>query len=221
MSFRKLCSHPRNLLSRLLHSSPTPNRASAHKVVPQNFQKRVSTRLASSSKSPADATHLFSEVSSGRRALSRGNPSRPFSPHRRSVRGVRTGDTRYGRGQEGKETATRGRQKGVAGVVGPGDLHRYPPASERRLCIYACFVGIACFLPITRAPFHGEPGRPPFLRPRARARFFLRVERVFRSDRRRRHGNALDIIREYLHTRATCIALRRPLTRAAMDFRPL
>lgn len=41
-------------------------------------------------------------------------------------------------------------QKGVAGLVEPGDLSRYPRASGRRLCIYACFAGIACFLPITR-----------------------------------------------------------------------
>lgn len=32
----------------------------------------------------------------------------------------------------------------------PGGSHSwYPRASERRLCIYACFAGIACFLPIT------------------------------------------------------------------------
>lgn len=35
---------------------------------------------------------------------------------------------------------------------------RYLPTSGRRLCIYACFATIACFLPITgaRRPFHGE-----------------------------------------------------------------
>lgn len=38
----------------------------------------------------------------------------------------------------------------MAGLVEPGDLSWYPRASGRRLCIYACFAGIACFLPITR-----------------------------------------------------------------------
>lgn len=50
-------------------------------------------------------------------------------------------------------------QKGVAGLVEPGDLSRYPRASGRRLCIYACFAGIACFLPITRhSTWHTTPG---------------------------------------------------------------
>lgn len=53
------------------------------------------------------------------------------------------------RGLEGFGIAQR-EQKGVAGLVEPGDLSRYPRASGRRLCIYACFAGIACFLPITR-----------------------------------------------------------------------
>lgn len=52
-------------------------------------------------------------------------------------------------GVEGVGIAQR-EQKGVAGLVEPGDLSRYPRASGRRLCIYACFAGIACFLPITR-----------------------------------------------------------------------
>lgn len=63
-------------------------------------------------------------------------------------------------------------QKGVAGLVEPGDLSRYPRASGRRLCIYACFAGIACFLPITRhstwhtTPGYGAPAASYFFLPR-------------------------------------------------------
>lgn len=66
---------------------------------------------------------------------------------------------RVGRRRGGGGGIAQREQKGVAGLVEAGDLSRYPRASGRRLCIYACFAGIACFLPITRhSTWHTTPG---------------------------------------------------------------
>lgn len=133
---------------------------------------------------PSKRRHLHFGASSGKRAISRRVPSN-LSPLRRSVPGARNeihGHTGHGRqaekkGREGRKCCTGAAKRGGQCCRAGGSARRYPPASGRRLCIYACFATIACFLPITGSPSvpgGGNPGHTTaILAPR---RFHLRAD---------------------------------------------
>lgn len=110
------------------------------KVAPQNDDICTSERHQVNARFLEESLRTFHLFADRFRALEMG------------YTGIRDTAGRREEGREGRKCCTGAAKRGGQCCRAGGSARRYPPASGRRLCIYACFATIACFLPITGSP---------------------------------------------------------------------